>query len=95
MSKQTQLQASEGHLGRRVIVDYCGITKELQKALALFDEQDIKGVLEPFDKEIEELKDPTSNGGSVSDKSSLTYDLSRHSYDMSLSLDEFGCTDCG
>ena len=39
-----------------LIVDYCGITKELQKALALFDEQDIKGVLEPFDKEIEELK---------------------------------------
>ncbi len=39
-----------------LIVDYCGITKELQKALALFDEQDIKGVLEPFGKEIEELK---------------------------------------
>jgi type I restriction enzyme, R subunit len=39
-----------------LIVDYCGITKELQIALSLFDEQDIKGVLEPFGKEIEELK---------------------------------------
>lgn len=39
-----------------LIVDYCGITKELQKALALFDERDIRGVLEPFDKEIDELK---------------------------------------
>ena len=28
-----------------LIVDYCGITKELQKALAIFDEQDIKDVL--------------------------------------------------
>ena len=38
--------------------------------------------------------DPTSNGGSVTDASSLTYDPSRNSYDMSLSLDEFGCADC-
>jgi type I restriction enzyme R subunit len=26
-----------------LIVDYCGITKELQKALAIFEENDIKG----------------------------------------------------
>ena len=38
--------------------------------------------------------DPTSNGGSVTDASSLTYDPSRNSYDMSLSLDEFGSADC-
>jgi type I restriction enzyme R subunit len=39
-----------------LIVDYSGITKELQKALAMFDEQDIKDVLTPFEKEIGELK---------------------------------------
>jgi type I restriction enzyme, R subunit len=39
-----------------LIVDYCGITKELQKALALFDEQDIQDVLIPFEKEVNELK---------------------------------------
>jgi len=39
-----------------LIVDYCGITKELQKALAIFDEQDIKDVLIPFAKEVNELK---------------------------------------
>jgi len=39
-----------------LIVDYCGITKELQKALAIFDEQDIKDVLTPFEKEVNELK---------------------------------------
>ena len=39
-----------------LIVDYCGITKELQKALAIFDEQDIQDVLIPFEKEVEELK---------------------------------------
>ena len=38
-----------------LIVDYCGITKELQKALAVFEE-DIKGALEPAEKELEELK---------------------------------------
>ena len=32
------------------------LQKSYKKALALFDEQDIKGVFEPFDKEIEELK---------------------------------------
>lgn len=39
-----------------LIVDYCGITKQLQKALAIFDEQDIKDVLTPFDKEVNEVK---------------------------------------
>ena len=39
-----------------MIVDYCGITKELQKALAIFEEEDIKGALEPVEKEVEELK---------------------------------------
>lgn len=39
-----------------LIVDYSGITKELQKALAVFEEEDIKGALEPSDKELEELE---------------------------------------
>jgi len=39
-----------------LIVDYSGITKELQKALEMFEEQDIQGVLEPIDEFIEELK---------------------------------------
>ncbi len=39
-----------------LIVDYCGITKELQKALAVFEEEDIKGALEPAEKELEELR---------------------------------------
>ena len=39
-----------------LIVDYSGITKELQKALAMFDEEDIKGALEPAEKELQELK---------------------------------------
>jgi len=39
-----------------LIVDYCGITKELQKALAIIEEDDIKGVLEPTEKEFEELR---------------------------------------
>lgn len=39
-----------------LIVDYSGITKELQKALALFDEEDIKGALEPSEKELDDLK---------------------------------------
>ena len=38
------------------IVDYCGITKQLQEALAIFDEQDIQDVLVPFEIEIKELK---------------------------------------
>lgn len=39
-----------------MIVDYCGITRELQEALAIFDEQDVQDVLIPFDTEIEQLK---------------------------------------
>src|SRR5215211_3150743 len=39
-----------------LIVDYSGITKELQKALAIFDEPDIQDVLIPFEKEVKELK---------------------------------------
>ena len=39
-----------------LIVDYCGITKELQKALAIFDEQDVADVLIPFENEVTELR---------------------------------------
>jgi type I restriction enzyme, R subunit len=39
-----------------LIVDYCGITKELQNALAVFDQQDIKGALEPVEQQLEELR---------------------------------------
>jgi type I restriction enzyme R subunit len=39
-----------------LIVDYCGITRYLQKALAIFEEEDIQGALEPAEKELEELK---------------------------------------
>ncbi|MGI0033720.1 MAG: type I restriction endonuclease subunit R [Nitrososphaeraceae archaeon] len=39
-----------------LIIDYCGITRELQQALAIFDEQDVQDVLIPFDTEIEQLK---------------------------------------
>ena len=39
-----------------LIIDYCGITKELQQALAIFDDQDVQDVLIPFDTEIEQLK---------------------------------------
>src|SRR5215208_2179996 len=39
-----------------LIVDYCGITKDLRKALAIFEEDDIKGALEPAEKELEELR---------------------------------------
>src|SRR5215218_5160331 len=39
-----------------LIVDYSGITKDLQKALAIFEEEDIKGALEPAEKELEELR---------------------------------------
>ncbi|MDN5845706.1 MAG: HsdR family type I site-specific deoxyribonuclease, partial [Candidatus Nitrosocosmicus sp.] len=39
-----------------LIVDYCGITNELQKALAIFDEQDITDVLIPFENEVTELR---------------------------------------
>lgn len=39
-----------------LIVDYCGITKELQKALAIFEDEDVKGALEPSEKELAELE---------------------------------------
>jgi type I restriction enzyme, R subunit len=39
-----------------LIVDYSGITKDLQKALAIFEEDDIKDALEPVEKELEELR---------------------------------------
>jgi len=39
-----------------LIIDYCGITKELQQALAIFDERDVQDVMIPFDTEIEQLK---------------------------------------
>lgn len=39
-----------------LIVDYSGITKDLQKALAIFEDDDIKGALQPAEKELEELK---------------------------------------
>lgn len=38
-----------------LVFGYSGITKDLQKALAIF-EDDIKGALEPPEKELEELK---------------------------------------
>ena len=38
-----------------LIVDYCGITKDLQKALAIFEQDDIQDALEPVEKEFEEL----------------------------------------
>jgi type I restriction enzyme R subunit len=39
-----------------LIVDYCGITRELQIAFAIFEEEDIKGALEPAEKELEDLR---------------------------------------
>ncbi|MDP9290502.1 MAG: HsdR family type I site-specific deoxyribonuclease [Thermoproteota archaeon] len=39
-----------------LIVDYCGITRYLQKALAIFEEQDVQGALEPVEKELEDLR---------------------------------------
>jgi type I restriction enzyme, R subunit len=39
-----------------LIVDYSGITRELQIALAIFEEEDIKGALEPAEKELEDLR---------------------------------------
>ena len=38
-----------------LIVDYYGITKNLRKALAMFYEEDIKGVLTPMDKLLSDL----------------------------------------
>lgn len=39
-----------------LIVDYSGITKELGKALEMFEEQDVDGALEPLDDLLNELK---------------------------------------
>lgn len=39
-----------------LIVDYSGITKELQKALEMFEEQDVEGALDPIDELLDELK---------------------------------------
>lgn len=39
-----------------LIVDYSGITTELQKALEMFEEQDIEGALDPIDELLDELK---------------------------------------
>lgn len=38
-----------------LIVDYSGITKELQQALEMFEEQDIEGALEPLDNQLRGL----------------------------------------
>src|SRR5215216_2277436 len=39
-----------------LIVDYCGITKHLQKVLDIFEEEDIQGALEPIELELDELR---------------------------------------
>ena len=39
-----------------LIVDYCGITKDIKTALEIFEEQDIQGALEPIDTELAKLK---------------------------------------
>jgi type I restriction enzyme R subunit len=39
-----------------LIVDYSGITKELGKALEMFEEQDVDGALDPLDNLLNELK---------------------------------------
>jgi len=39
-----------------LIVDYSGVTKELQKALEMFEEQDIEGALEPIEGILDELR---------------------------------------
>jgi len=41
---------------RGLIIDYCGVTKELSKALEIFEEEDVQGVLEPIDSHLEELR---------------------------------------
>lgn len=38
-----------------LIIDYSGVTKELQQALEMFEEQDIDGALEPLEKQLLEL----------------------------------------
>lgn len=39
-----------------LIIDYSGITKELQKALEMFEEQDIDGALDPVDDLLKQLE---------------------------------------
>ncbi len=39
-----------------LIIDYCGVTKELQKALEIFEDEDIQGALEPAVLELDELR---------------------------------------
>lgn len=39
-----------------LIVDYCGVTKEIEKALSIFDEDDIKGAWESDDDQLPILK---------------------------------------
>ena len=39
-----------------LIIDYCGLTKEVQKALAIFEDEDIEGALQPVEGELHELK---------------------------------------
>ena len=39
-----------------LIIDYCGLIKELQKALAIFEDEDIEGALQPVEGELHELK---------------------------------------
>lgn len=39
-----------------LLIDYCGLIKELQKALAIFEDEDIEGALQPVEGELHELK---------------------------------------
>lgn len=39
-----------------LIVDYSGVTKELHEALAVFEEEDVKGALEPSNRDLENLE---------------------------------------
>jgi len=39
-----------------LIVDYCGVTKDLKNALEIFEEQDIQGALIPIDHELDDLR---------------------------------------
>lgn len=44
-----------------LIVDYSGITRELQKALEMFENQDIEGALEPLDESLVYLRERHTN----------------------------------
>ena len=39
-----------------LIIDYCGLIKECEKALAIFEDEDIEGALQPVEGELHELK---------------------------------------